>query len=52
MKNVFVKLLKWFSAEESRDLDRYLSRATNTADVERLLRKWEGEQRLNTYHLV
>lgn len=52
MKNAFARFLKWFSAEDSRDLDRYLSRATNTADVERLLRKWEGQQRLNSYHLV
>jgi hypothetical protein len=52
VKSMIDKILKWLSAENSRDLDRYLSQASNAADVDRLLRKWEGQQRHNTYHLV
>lgn len=52
IKRFLRSLLGWFSVEHTRELDRYLATASNVADVERLLRKWENQQRHNTFHLV
>lgn len=45
MKNFIHNLLHWFSDGDAAVLDRYLSQATNVADVERLLRQWENRDR-------
>jgi len=42
MKKLFESVLTWFNSTESRELDHYLSRAANAADVDRLLRDWEN----------
>ncbi len=41
MKNLFESVFNWFNNDEVRQLEAYLSRAANPADVDRLLREWE-----------
>ena len=43
MKNVLEIVFNWFHIDESRELEAYLSRAANAADVDRLLREWENK---------
>lgn len=45
MKKLVHHLLHWFSGNDAGTLDRYLSRASNVADVERLLHQWERRER-------
>lgn len=45
MKNVLETVFSWFHADESRELEAYLARAANAADVDRLLRQWENKDK-------
>ena len=45
MKNVIETVLNWFHIDESRELEAYMSRAVNAADVDRLLREWENKDK-------
>lgn len=45
MKKLIHRLLRWLSGDDARVLDRYLSRASNVADVQHLLHQWESRER-------
>jgi len=45
MKNWLETVLNWFNTDENRELEAYLSRAANPADVDRLLRQWENKDK-------
>jgi hypothetical protein len=45
MKNVLETVFNWFHIDESRELEAYLARAANAADVDRLLREWENKDK-------
>jgi hypothetical protein len=45
MKNLLETVLNWFNTDESRELEAYLARAANAADVDRLLRQWENKDK-------
>ncbi len=50
MKNVLETVLNWFHIDESRELEAYLARAANAADVDRLLRQWENKDKSSYFH--
>jgi hypothetical protein len=45
MKNLLESVFNWFNKDENRELESYLSRAANPADVDRLLRQWENKSK-------
>ena len=45
MKNLLQSVFSWFNTDENRELEAYLSRAANPADVDRLLRQWENRHK-------
>ena len=51
MKNLFETVLSWFNTDENRELEAYLSRAANPADVDRLLREWEIKKDKSLFYL-
>ena len=44
MKNLLESVFNWLNSVENRELEAYLSRAANPADVDRLLRQWENSK--------
>ena len=51
MKNLFETVFTWFNNTENRELEAYLSKAANPADVDRLLREWENNQDKSFFYL-
>jgi len=45
MENLLQSVFNWFNTDENRELEAYLSQATNPADVDRLLRQWENRDK-------
>jgi hypothetical protein len=51
LKNLLETVLSWFNTNENRELEAYLSRAANPADVDRLLRQWENKKDKSLFYL-
>jgi len=51
MKNLLESVFDWFNSAENRELEAYLSRAANPADVDRLLREWENNKDKTFFYL-
>jgi len=51
MKSLLESVLDWFNSAENRELEAYLSRAANPADVDRLLREWENNKDKTFFYL-
>lgn len=51
MKNLLESMFSWFNSAENRELEAYLSRAANPADLDRLLRQWENSKDKRFFYL-
>jgi len=51
MKNLLESVFNWFNSAENRELEAYLSRAANPADLDRLLRQWENRKDRSFFYL-
>ena len=51
MKSLLESVFNWFNSAENRELEAYLSRAANPADVDRLLREWENNKDKTFFYL-
>ena len=51
MKNLLETVFTWFNNSENRELEAYLSKAANPADVDRLLREWENNKDKSFFYL-
>ncbi|MEO8631588.1 MAG: hypothetical protein ABI612_26360 [Betaproteobacteria bacterium] len=41
MKKWLSNILSWIESPDTRDLERYLAKSANPADLERRMREWE-----------
>ena len=51
MKNLLESVFNWLNSVENRELEAYLSRAANPADLDRLLRQWENRKDRSFFYL-